>query len=288
MPKDPKDDSGRFTVTPPPSKFPSAFPEEGTPVVTNEQLAWREISNISKNISGLVRATNNQARYVKQIPEIKMDVKRARDEAAQAHQTVNLIDTKLSTELKNMDRRVVRVEDRAHDCSQVAIITELRETSLDTRRKVEEGRRDDARTEERLASAQNGLDEVGSRLEAFMRARRGLFVALLSLLVFGLSSVGSLVWFLSGINAEVEAEQRERRESYKRLEDRLEKVGEAADTASVRRDIETLTKVVEEVWEDEAAERFCAALSESAVRVVKRTVPRKKWPACRRFGGKVQ
>lgn len=286
----------RLTVTPLPSdlKVPDSdtFTEqEGTPIVNKEELAWREIGQMSKHLRGLVRATNNQAEYVKQIPEIKSDVKavrfaakEAKEAAAKANQTIEVVHTKLGTQMDNIDRRVGKVEDRGHDCAQVAIITELRESSLETRRKVETDIQEGVKTRERLDNTRNDLEAVDKEVKSFSTARRNFFLSLIGVGVFLISTVGSLIWFLSSLDAQVGHEQRERQESYNRLEQQLTKMGKVADTQPVQEKLSNLTKAVRASNGHETTEAYCAGLSDRAVNTIKRSLPRNEWPRCRRFG----
>lgn len=283
------DGGRRLTVTPLPSELKvrdsDTFTEqEGTPVVNREELAWAEIGKISKNLRGLVRATNNQAEYVKQIPEIKQDVKEAKEASRQALQKVEVVHTKLGTQMDNMDRRVGKVEDRGHDCAQVAIITELRESSLETRRKVETDIHEGIKTRERLDSTRNDLESVDREIKSFSTARRNFVLSLIGVGVFLVSTVGSLIWFLSALDTQVENEQQERQESYQRLEEQLTKMGKVADTQPVQEKLTNLAKAVRESNGHETIVQYCAALSDRAVDRMKRTLPRSEWPRCRRFG----
>lgn len=271
----------RLTITtPPPAPSDSSIPE----VVSEEQMAWREISQIAANLRGLVKVTNNQAEFVKQIPEIKSDVKDAKQSARQALQKVEVVDTKLGTQLQAIDRRVGRVEDKGHLCKQEAVINGLHEVGLETRKKLERDIQEGVKTRERLDNTRSDLDIVDKEVKSFSTARRNFFMGILGVVVFGLSSVGSLIWFLSELNVEVENEQRERREGYKRLEFQLQKVGKTADTAPVQEKLTTLTQAVKAVNDQDTVEIYCSGLSDRAVRSMKRTVPQDEWPRCRRFG----
>ena len=257
---------------------------EGTPVVNNQEVAWEEIGRMSKNIRGLVTATNNQAEHVKKIPEMQRDVKAAKRSSDRALQRVELVDTKLSTELKSIDRRVGKVEDKGHDCAQVAVISTLRETSLETRQKVEMDVQEGIKTRERLDNTRTDLEAVDKAVKSFSTARRNFFMGLIGVALFIGSTVGTLIWFLSAMDARVDSEQRERREGEKRLTEQVEKMGKAANTAPVQREIKTLTRAVEAANGHETTEAYCSGLSDRAVRAVKRGVPRAEWPKCRRFG----
>jgi len=286
----------KLTVTPPPSdlKVPDAdtFTEqEGTPVVNKQELAWDEIGKISKHLRGLVRATNNQAEYVRQIPDIKRDARAAKDSARAAKdsaqkalQKVEVVETKLGTEFKALDRRVVKVEDKGHDCAQVAVIASLQEGALETRRKVEKDVEEGVKTRERLDHTRNDLDAVDDKVEKFSTARRNFVLSLIGVFVFIAANVGGLIWFLSALDTKVEAEQRERRTGEKRLETQMEKLGKAANTAPVQREIKTLTKAVKASNGHETTEQYCSGLSDAAVARMKRVLPRSEWPRCRRFG----
>lgn len=287
MPKDPghaspRGRSGsvgeeRLTVTPPPA-----------PVLRDQEGAWEEIAQISKNVRGLISATNSQAQYVRQIPEIKQAARDAKAEAVRANQAIALVDTKLSTEFKNLDRRVEKVENRAHDCAQVPTIAELRETTLEIRRRVEEGAREGVKTQERLTTTRDDVGELDEKVRTFAMARRSVVGALLGLAAFALTTIGSLVWFLAQTDTKVQTEQYERREGYKRLEKQIAEVGRVANTEPVRQEIETLTKAMGDEGDLAAAERFCAGLSNRAVWAMKRALPRADWPKCQRFRGKVR
>ena len=284
----------RLTVTPPPSdlKVPDAdtFTEqEGTPVVNKQELAWDEIGKMSKHLRGLVRATNNQAEYVRQIPDIKRDARAAKDssraanESAQkALQKVEVVETKLGTEFKGLDRRVEKVEDRGHDCAQVAVIASLQQESLETRQKVDTDVREGVKTRERLDNTRNDLDTVDGKVADFSNARRNFVLSLIGVFLFILTNVGGLVWFLSALDQKVEAEQRERRSGEKRLEAQVKAIGK--NTAPVQSEIKTLTKAVKAANGHETTEQYCSGLSDATVRRMKRALPREEWPRCRRFG----
>lgn len=279
----------RLTVTPPPSDLKvedsdEFSDQEGTPVVDKEEIAWREIGRMSKHLRGLVLATNNQAEYVRQIPEIKRDVKAAEVASRKALQKVEVVHTKLGTQMDNLDRRVGKVEDRGHDCAQVAAIAGLQETSLETRQKVEKDVQEGVKTRERLEHTRTDVEVVDKKIESFSTAKRNFVLSLIGVVIFGLSTVGSLVWFLSSLNTEFRTEQRERREGQKRLEEQVKSVGKVANVAPVKSEIETLTKAVKASNGHETVERYCAGLSDRAVRMMKRTMPRAEWPKCRRFG----
>lgn len=276
-------------MTPPPSdlKVPDSdmFSEgEGTPVVNREEIAWREIGHISKAVRGIVRATNNQAEYVKQIPEIKADVKAAKEASREALQKVEIVHTKLGTQMDNMDRRVGKVEDRGHDCAQVAVIASLQETSLETRQKVEKDVQEGIKTRERLDNTKTDLEAVDGKIEKFSTARRNFVLSLIGVVIFVLSTVGSLIWFLSALNTSVKNEQEQREESYKRLEEQVERVSKVADVAPVRQDVKRLTNAVKASNGHETTETYCSGLSDRAVRTIKRTIAQEEWPRCRRFG----
>ena len=279
----------RLTVTPPPSalKVPDSdtfIEQEGTPVVNKEELAWNEIGQMSKHLRGLVRATNNQAQYVRQIPEIKKDVKAAKEASRKALQKVEVVHTKLGTQMDNMDRRVGKVEDKSHDCAQVAIITELRESSLETRRKVETDVHEGIKTRERLDNTRNDLDTVDKEVKSFSTARRNFVLSLIGVFLFIAANVGGLIWFLSALDTKVEDEQRDRREEQRRLENQLEKMSKTANTAPVTKEMQNLTKAVKASNGHETIEQYCAALSDRTVDRMKRSLPRGEWPRCRRFG----
>ena len=279
----------RLTVTPPPSdlKVPDSdtfSDEEGTPVVDKQEVAWEEIGRMSKNIRGLITATNNQAEHVKHIPEMQRDVKAAKRSADKALQRVELVDTKLGTDLKHLDRRVDKVEDRGHDCAQVAIIASLQEGGLETRRKVERDVEEGVKTRERLDNTRSDLETVDKAVKSFSTARRNFFMGLIGVAVFVAGTVGSLIWFLSSLETKFEAEQRERRASDSRIETQVKAAGKAADTAPVERQIKTLAKAVKAANGHETTDQFCSGLSDQAVRAMKRSVPRRDWPRCRRFG----
>lgn len=281
-------------MTPPPSdlKVPDAdtFTEqEGTPVVNKQELAWDEIGKMSKHLRGLVRATNNQAEYVRQIPDIKRDARAAKDssraanESAQkALQKVEVVETKLGTEFKGLDRRVEKVEDRGHDCAQVAVIASLQQESLETRQKVDTDVREGVKTRERLDNTRNDLDTVDGKVADFSNARRNFVLSLIGVFLFILTNVGGLVWFLSALDQKVEAEQRERRSGEKRLEAQVKAIGK--NTAPVQSEIKTLTKAVKAANGHETTEQYCSGLSDATVRRMKRALPREEWPRCRRFG----
>jgi hypothetical protein len=280
---------GRLTVTPPPSdlKVPdsdSFIKQEGTPVVDKQEIAWGEIGKMSKHLRGLVRATNNQAEYVRQIPEIKADVKAAKVASREALQKVEIVHTKLGTQMDNMDRRVGKVEDRSHDCAQVAVIADLREATLETRRKVETDIAEGVKTRERLDNTRNDVETVDTEVKKFSTARRNFFMGLIGVFVFIAANVGGLIWFLSALDQKVESEQREREDVQRRLENQMEKLGKVANTAPVQREMENLTKAVKASNGHETIEQYCAALSDGAVRRMKRTLSQEEWPRCRRFG----
>jgi len=276
-------------VTPPPSdlkvKDSDGFTaQEGTPVVDKQEVAWEEIGRMSKNIRGLVRATNNQAEHVKHIPEMQRDVKAAKRSSDKALQMVELVETKLGTELKSVDRRVGKVEDKGHDCAQVAVISSLQESSLETRLKVDKNVQEGVRTRERLDNTRNDLESVDKEVKTFSTARRNFFMGLVGVAIFIISTVGSLIWFLSAMDTRVDNEQRERRESDRRVEAQVKAMGETSDTAPVQEKLTNLTKAVKAANGHETTEEYCAGLSDRAIRVVKRSIPRTEWPRCRRFG----
>lgn len=281
--------SGRLTVTPPPEYLyvpgvKDFMAQEGDPVVDSEKLAWAEISQISKHLRGLVRAANNQAAYVRQIPEIKEDVRAAKDSAAKANQSIEVATTRIGAELKGVERRLEKVEDRGHDCAQEAIITELRESSLETRRKVEHDVQEGVKTRERLETTRTDLQKVDTTVQSISTARRNFWMGLLGFFIFGLSTAGSLVWFLAGLSAQVEEERQDREEGYRRLENQLQQVGKVANTAPVQQDLQRLERTVKAVGTHELMEDYCSGLSDVTVRNIKRTVPVRDWPRCRRFG----
>lgn len=281
----PSDYPGRLTVTPPPKDLlADDESDDKTPMVTGEEVAWREIGHISKSLRGLVRATNNQAEYVKQIPEIKADVKAAKEASREALQKVEVVHTKLGTQMDNMDRRVGKVEDRGHDCAQVAVIASLQETSLETRQKVEKDITEGVKTRERLDNTRTDLEQVDREVKSFSNTRRNFWLSLIGVGVFVLSTVGSLIWFLSALNTSVETEQEQRQESYERLEKQVESISRTANVAPVQQEIKTLTKAVKASNGHETTEEYCSGLSDRAVKVIKRTVPEAEWPRCRRFG----
>lgn len=276
----------KLTVTtPPPSRVEdSLFKEEVTPVVTKQEVAWNEIAQMSKNVRNLVKASNNQAEYVKQIPEIKRDVKDAKRSANAALQKVDVVNTRLSTEFKSLDRRVEKVEDRGHDCAQIAVIATLQEDSLEARRKFEKGVKEDVKTGERLDSTRKDLAVVDKKVESMTNVRRNFYISLIAVFVFIASTIGSLIWFLSALDTRVEAEQSARRESYKRLEVQLKEMGKQVDPAPVQKEIKTLRTAVETVGATESVEGYCSKLSEYNVQRMKRALPRAQWPRCKRFG----
>jgi len=280
----------RLTVTPPKGsdlRVPDAesfAAHEGTPVVNRQELAWDEIAQMSKHLRRLVRATNNQAKYVEKIPDLQEDVQASKKSADRALQKVDILDTKVTTEMKGLDRRVEKVEERGHDCAQVAVIADLRDASLETRRKVETSVVEGIKTRERLNTAQDDLVAVDKEVKRFSNARRSFVMGLIGLIIFGLSSVGSLIWFLSALDTQVATEQRERRDSYARLEMQLGKMSKTANTAPVQREIRTLTKAVQKANGHETTEEFCSGLSDRTVKSIKRMVPESEWPRCRRFG----
>lgn len=279
----------KFTVTPLPSelKVPDStthVEREGPPVVTNQEVAWNEISRMSENIRGLVQATNNQARYVEQIPEIKAGVEAANIASRKALQKVEVVHTKLGTQMTDIARRVERVEDRDYECSQVMAITELREQSAETRRKVERDVTEGVKTRERLDNTRDELDTVDTEVKKFSTARRGLFISLIGVALFVASTVGTLIWFLSELETKFEAEQRERRDSDSRIELQVKVAGKASNTAPVTQEVQALTRAVKAANGHETTVQYCSGLSERAVRLMKRAVPRDEWPSCRRFG----
>ena len=272
-------------MTPPPKDLiVDVESDEKTPVVDKEELAWREIGNISKSVRGLVRATNNQAEYVRQIPEIKADVKAAKVASREALQKVEIVHTKLGTQMDNMDRRVGKVEDRSHDCAQVAVITDLREAALETRRKVETDITEGVKTRERLDNTRNDLEMVGTEVKKFSTARRNFFMGLIGVFVFIAANVGGLIWFLSALDQKVESEQREREDGQRRMENQMEKLGKVANTAPVQREMENLTRAVKAANGHETTEAYCSGLSDHTVRMIKRAIAPTEWPKCRRFG----
>jgi hypothetical protein len=276
---------GQLTVTPPPKDLLEVNDsDDKTPIVTREEVAWKEIGHISKSVRGLVRATNNQAEYVRQIPEIKKEVREAKEVSTKALQKVEVVHTKLGTQMDNMDWRVSKVEGRGHDCAQVGVIAALQETSLETRQKVEKDITEGVRTRERLDNTRNDLSQVDSEVKKFSNTRRNLFLSLIGVGVFVVSTVGSLIWFLSALNTSVEAEQNQRQESYKRLEKQVESISKAANVEPVQQEIKTLTKAVKASNGHETIEEYCSSLTDRAVKVIKRTVPEGEWPRCRRFG----
>lgn len=302
MPDDPKRPSfddleihhpPKLTVTPPPKNLliPEEFGEP-TPVVTKQEIAWREIGRISKSVRGLVRAANNQAEYVKQIPDITRDARAAKTSAEsakvsadKARQRVEVVETKLGTQFAALDRRVDRVESEEHDCTQVSVIGALQHGAFEIRKRVERDVTEGVRTRERLDSTRTDLEAVDEEVKKFSSARRNFFMGLLGLIIFGLSSIGSLVWFLGSLDSQFEAEQRARREGEKRLEAQVKALGKTANTAPVKQEIESLTRAVRD--RHETTESYCSTLSDRTVVRMKGALAEREWPRCRRFGFEV-
>ncbi|MHA2334284.1 MAG: hypothetical protein ACXAEU_19810 [Candidatus Hodarchaeales archaeon] len=159
--------------------------------------AVTEIKLMSNRLATLITAVNNQADFVRQIPEIKDRVDEADAAAQGAYSKTELVNVELSTKLNGLETRLC----------------------LET-------------------------ESLAARMHEFIAAKRNFILAILTFIVFGLTTTGSLIWFLSQLNQEVHTEIRERREGHKRLEKQLEKIEKQTNPVKMLAEIKSISKSV--------------------------------------------
>lgn len=247
----------RITVTPIPQEFvidsPVLAEREETPVIDTQTLAFREIGVMSKHVRSLVRATNNQAKYVAQIPILKETIEQVRAEATKANQKIDLVDVKLSTELELAEKRMDRVEEKTHECSQASVILDLREEVKSHRKDSTES----VRTGETVKQHNREIEKLDRELKGFANTRRNFLIGIVGSVGLVLTSVGSLIWFLAALDAKVEVEQKQQEQRYKALETQIGQIDKGAPSRSI-----------------------CDTLTPAARIHIRKNLPRQDWPSC--------
>lgn len=240
--------------------------QDPTPVRDMSQgQAILAIGEVQKNVNALVRVSNSQVAFVRQIPEIKKEV---------------LV---VSTKLGDVDRRVGRLEDktdRSHDCYQTEAIEEVKEAALSLRKEREDDTLKVMRTTTELESIYKSVQEIKDNEKSVADVRRSNFYFWIGTALSFIATVLGAVWYLRGLSADIQMESTAREMQFRQVENLLNRVSTSTDPAPMMKQIKQLKTAVEAGDVDE----WCGKLSDSDVKRIKSILPRQSWPKCARLG----
>lgn len=223
------------------------------------------ISTLHESISKIAEAVNKSARHTEQIPAIRKKVEYTREKLVQ-----------LDTKMDYTTERVAKIEDkvdRGHDCYQQPIITELKKGQSRNSVKVEEDAVRNAEQSSKLKSLSKEVATTIVELDDIKKAPRRMFYGLIGIIITIISTCMGAVWFVSKLTSEVEHEQKQRSEQFKRLESEIKTMSKKSDTTPVKSAIKSLGSDLEDTYgHTRAYESICIDMNDYEKRVVKKAL----------------
>jgi hypothetical protein len=196
-----------------------------------------DVEKLNETIGKIASAVNRSAAHTERIPEIVKKVEATGDKVVE-----------LKTEVRGMGERVTKIEskvDRGHDCYQVDVIAEVKDTQRMNIQKIEQDIQEGIKTRAQLDGIIKTTVATEADVEEIKKSPRRMFYGLIGVIVTIAVGVGGAVWFLAELNKDVEFERAQRTEQIGRIEAQIKTVATRADPSTVHQEIRTLTKAVQ-------------------------------------------
>jgi hypothetical protein len=216
-------------VSPPPRLDKLSIRSEGAMSV--------DIEKLQNSLEKMASTINRSASHTERIPEIQKKVE----------STVEKVVT-LVTKMDVTTERLTKIEDRVdrgHECFQVDVISELKDSQRESSQKIETDVRKGIEQQAQIAAIIRDQSQTETDVADIKKAPRRMFYGLVSIVITILIGAGGAVWFLAELGKDVEHEQEQRVEQFKRIETQIKVVATKADTAPMRTAIEGLEAEIE-------------------------------------------
>jgi len=199
--------SSPFPVPVSPDEFDDN--SEGTPI-TDMRALFRKMGRTSKQVENIAEAVSVQALNIAQIPDIGEKADRAWKAANETHEEVIIVRTRQ----EDMGVRLERIERNGHPCKMEPRVDSLEET----RREQKEEQEKDAEARVKIDALDEKVKEVKDARKSLSKTVIGIIV---SVLLAGLGSGGSAIWFIRGLQSDLELEVQAREIRDKNLDKQL-------------------------------------------------------------------
>jgi hypothetical protein len=202
--------------------------------ITDMHALFSKMGRTSKQVERIVEAVTSQAVHVSQIPQVADQAEKAWKAANETREEVIIVRTRQ----EDMGERLKRIERNGHPCQMKPRVRSLEEQA----KQQLEDQKEDAETRAKVAAMDGTLTEVKEERKSMRKTVIGIIV---TVLLAGLGSGGSAVWYIRGLesNLELETQARENRDTL--LDERLKNLPtkeELSKTMPSKSDVQIIAK----------------------------------------------
>lgn len=182
---------------------------EGTPI-TDMAMLFSKMGRTSKQVEQIVSVVTAQATHVAQIPNVAEQAEKAWKAANETREEVIIVRTRQ----EDMGRRLERIERNGHPCS---MKPRVRSLEVQAEQQAEDQAKD-AETRVKVETMDKTLEKVQNERKSMSKTVLGIIV---TVILAGLTSGGSAVWYIRGLQGDLDLEVQARELRDKNLNDRL-------------------------------------------------------------------
>jgi len=246
-------------VTPPP-RLDTSSTRKGGRTVANI-----DVEKLHDTLDKMASTINKSAKHTEQIPDIKKKVEATSDKVIE-----------LNTKMGVTTERITKIEDKVdkgHDCYQIDVIAELKDTQREASQKIEKDVQKGIEQEGKIASLLKETSETEADVEDMKKAPRRMFYGLLGIIATIVTGALGAAWFLAELSKDVEFERTQRADQIKRIETQIQAVAQKADPAPVKQVLENIEDEIEESnGHEERYNSLCDGMPRHEKRFMKSTL----------------
>lgn len=231
-----------------------------------------DMSSLFKKVEKVDRVLMRMAPHVSLVPEVKEKVEETATRVTRVEEKLEANRERVA----ELDKKVHTAVNRAHDCHQVSVIAEIKDSQREASQKIEKDIQKGIEMKAELAGLVKASASMESDVEEIKKTPQRLLWGILGLIVTIISGAGGAVWFLAELNKDVQFEREQRREQISRIESQIKTVATKADPAPIRQEISQLTKTVavSNGYEEEF-NRICDDMPPSDKRILRSTLSKR-------------
>lgn len=193
--------------------------QDGTPITDMGSL-FRKMTTTSRLVENVARTVAEQTKHVQKIPEIVEKSEKAWRAATETREEVIIVRTRQ----EDQSKRLERIENIGHPCQMTARI----ESVEDQTKELAKEQVQDVIVRTQVAGISAALSDFKSDRQALLNDRksfRNLIIGIsMSVIMAAVGSGGSAIWFIRGLQSDLQLEVQARETRDKNLDKHLSKI----------------------------------------------------------------